>query len=1378
MANGFYGSLSKIQKINFQFDRVFPNRAAMDQEADLGYYIAEGGREKLDPVLVGRYVLVDYHEGDIVDKTVRIGYNVNGDIMAAPGISFGDGDGEVPINNDDRITVIGSYDANDNYTPYNVPKVYKYPFLTTPINYTSNNNNADSYSTYERNLIIDGEQYINIGRGWDSTVWQKTYQGGKAKYIMIAELNAFNPTIALAPEPPHRIPLSPYIGDDSTLDFYRIHMETPAGIRIKRAELLQESIHTPRNTYTDWDHSQDVTTYPSDVTGDYPTVNDVYSNQPLAIYYNKKGFNKFVSASNALEALGIPNSSDYANYPIRNGLKYESKDFIGFTLSGRSGKFYSAQASKPEVDMYELSIMLPSIGETISKIYDLVYGKNRYYNTDGLHLYYKDPSLVSTDTVDYTTAYFANEDAGIGFRNVDTYWNSYQGIRSYKKDGTNEKFDSAGLSTLAGVINSAHDLMGMIVRDYDELIISDDAVKRWDPTKIYFKDNKYYIKNKTYDWNPYSPNQISSNVYSPVYFLPQTIQKQNGELSDDIDPDKAYFIDVRDNLYRESWEEYPVITDEEVYDSGKNSLFGKQYINYIKVKNESDLIEGATYGIIQQVSPEDDEVIVDFDSNHEYYFYDTTVKQLRGVYRLRSDDPNSGPSYDGEKNKGIYYDLSLISNLEDIRQQTTFYIPNIYYIKNNDTGVTVKATFGSLQEFLGKKSYSSVNDTQYSFYTEVKIGQGTLIEEDTSSFDLKYNNVPDDVNRYSYDNGVLTIYNDSTHSAVIDTITFEIEDGFGTIEFEDLEYQIPVGYRTKQYTNSEKKVYYTKDEIFMSGLDPNEYNIPKYGSKPNTGAGTVDVLIPDDNTRLLELVDFEEEKYFYRRSETDIIMEDLTHLMQKSGQERNKNHQYYAIDWQSIKIVLNNAGGNYYKTADGDYKLYPCLHGEDPTQNINPALAGETRLPVQPLFIPITKIENTRIFRPDTYYINSAGTGKAAALPTETSPTAYYERIGNIVGNSEPMWPDGMEWNEETLSNGVQLGSRTIKWEAKEINGMAKDFNTMHGLILKVYQLLQSDDKNTRDPYTVQGILNKCRDVLISLENMGYSFHSVTLKNKNGENQLIEATSPSASINLISDTNSIELSEKDGAVSIDLAEKYRDWVVPNKDGNETSLTFNNQGKISLDNNTFKLSSTIKRISKEFVLTPNSSAWKCSTASESIYVPVYIVLNGNNNKPAYLTVGESDGYNSLQENDKLNFYFYNDYEQTKLLGELKNVLVTKDGTVLVYDGTCIDPWVASSIIKAIKLEVIRNNSIYATGVAFNDNAANAENSFNSYTLDELEISNSVNEYLTANNSSFKYKDNSVVTSISDPMTMEWKASENTFYINVNGTPLLRIVKSED
>ena len=87
----------------------------------------------------------------------------------------------------------------------------------------------------------------------------------------------------------------------------------------------------------------------------------------MAIYFNKKGLNKFISASNALETLeeeekvGITDSN------------HKAKNFISFTPTGKSGKVYEGDPQRrgvlsTAVDTYELSIMLPSIGETVSKI--------------------------------------------------------------------------------------------------------------------------------------------------------------------------------------------------------------------------------------------------------------------------------------------------------------------------------------------------------------------------------------------------------------------------------------------------------------------------------------------------------------------------------------------------------------------------------------------------------------------------------------------------------------------------------------------------------------------------------------------------------------------------------------------------------------------------------------------------------------------------------------------------------------------------------------------------------------------------------------------------------------------------------------------------
>ena len=51
---------------------------------------------------------------------------------------------------------------------------------------------ACAYYNVDREYAASlGEQ---IGRGWDSTVWQKVYENGEEKYVMIAELNTVVPT--------------------------------------------------------------------------------------------------------------------------------------------------------------------------------------------------------------------------------------------------------------------------------------------------------------------------------------------------------------------------------------------------------------------------------------------------------------------------------------------------------------------------------------------------------------------------------------------------------------------------------------------------------------------------------------------------------------------------------------------------------------------------------------------------------------------------------------------------------------------------------------------------------------------------------------------------------------------------------------------------------------------------------------------------------------------------------------------------------------------------------------------------------------------------------------------------------------------------------
>jgi hypothetical protein len=81
---------------------------------------------------------------------------------------------------------------------------------------------------------------------------------------------------------------------------------------------------------------------------------------------------------------------------------------------------------------------LPSIGNSIAKMWNIVYGN-----------------------------YEQNGNSNI--RNQDIAWDSYNGLRMVKEDknGNGFTFEPDQVNTLAGVINSVHDLMGMIIENPD-----------------------------------------------------------------------------------------------------------------------------------------------------------------------------------------------------------------------------------------------------------------------------------------------------------------------------------------------------------------------------------------------------------------------------------------------------------------------------------------------------------------------------------------------------------------------------------------------------------------------------------------------------------------------------------------------------------------------------------------------------------------------------------------------------------------------------------------------------------------------------------------------------------------------------------------------
>ena len=77
--------------------------------------------------------------------------------------------------------------------------------------------------------------------------------------------------------------------------------------------------------------------------------------------------------------------------------KWTLKDSIAFRPSGLSGNTYNKHGGLGTLfnnealpDTYELSVMLPSLGQAMSDIWDIVYGKSTVYDINGRTLWHKE----------------------------------------------------------------------------------------------------------------------------------------------------------------------------------------------------------------------------------------------------------------------------------------------------------------------------------------------------------------------------------------------------------------------------------------------------------------------------------------------------------------------------------------------------------------------------------------------------------------------------------------------------------------------------------------------------------------------------------------------------------------------------------------------------------------------------------------------------------------------------------------------------------------------------------------------------------------------------------------------------------------------------
>lgn len=1106
---GFYGNIKNTSRTQFSFDRIYANRVEMDTMANLdGIYAGRFILIEYDTNATSAFYPTGYLKDGIVysaipntanggvypyqicpeDSTENTSYYITSGtlIRVAPENNFdktfynADGtESEIPL--DVYFFASGKtltktvpkyyYDSNSNdffeaidedgqiryqELSYAEMKVFNEKGTSSIVNtYTS-------YDNYIRNYNIDRIKY-GVSRGYDSTVWQKVYENSSAKYVMVAELNSVVPTFDLAADSPTMTPILPHFDVDSTNVYYKLHMQPQWGFRIKGSDPDQK---TPRLTSSGEvipssyiAARKDNKEYPSDATTtwmnqtynfnngetsdrifikddgngnpDWIKVGDERDDQekvPAAIYFNKAGFDpKTVSYSFDKEYSNW-NTSDNTEF------KYLVTDEITLSPSGQSGHSYSVHGQKglrnPAPDIQELAIMLPSIGDSMASIWDLIYG--------GRNL---DPDAKE--------------------RNLDVSWynakavSNKAGIRLINTLGPGRyDYNPKAASTVAGILNSAQDLMGMIITDEQP---EDEASANGDYIYYNKETQKYYFKHKTFeyiekvfennripdDYNSYEP--IELRAWNKAYFYIDTATTAGWEfvLEDKFYPDRKYIqTGYIDNAMKEIALSAEYKPDGSFFIRGHDVYEGGSGYNYFVASHEL------------------------FNPDHKYYELTPSKNQL------------------GEKEAIYIPNTYYYIDYEYVELTPTTYEPNVYYFQwgLNNLGYT---EYRLATEEDMNAHIDGMGNPVTAFYKRRYILDTSLKKQNR----IYYRVVPNGEqtsNAYYKQNKYAIAQPDMTYEMYSPNTYYYI----GTKE--DIE---SGGYQYELISGT----YYIKDTSSYNSEDAfkeanHEYFSIKIEYELVQGKDVIEIT--DDNAVKVEymrdLTEFQTgdidlgfgTDVFY----TFVDSEGATRYIEVNYNNFNKSYnpitQNYALIVMDFKVIGEpyHANGYYYKVTDPASSKF----GSYLIDNSSKITAGRQYYE----FVPAEGFDYsgdylTGYYSEGYYYIEyPKGSGNFILIQeSEWDPDKKYLDPSlklYVKEDTEGIYDVGAEWPMEVkqIPNGVTLATREDVWELKELPSFGDKLVTLHGMLLALYRHLDETDDLTRDTTTARGSINQFNDLM------------------------------------------------------------------------------------------------------------------------------------------------------------------------------------------------------------------------------------------------------------------------------------------------------------
>lgn len=527
-----YGNVLETSKLVFQFDKIFSNRHEMDLACAAG----------TDNIYAGRFVLVKYDSNtDYTTQSFIYGYSDGGTTLYAdagmtmPYIfstftqvsspSADDWEDYYYLLNYKYVKLLSRDLFNSGVTYYtadadannivgantilqlkdedgNITKTFYHCLTGTsgePAAWETIITDAN-YQDYFTNFWIDAAVY-GAGfdeRGYDATVWQKSYRSGAGEFILIARLNATTPGFELVADVPSMNPTSPYVDGNSTDNFYRIKVPSHWGLQMKPAE-IDEATEEP------------ILSDQLDATGD-----------PVEIYMN----------------LGGPNNTTYHINESHKDTTVNNE--ILLTPTGKSGRIYDGEEKN---DTLELSVHMPAIGNMIDTGYDLIYGPGRSIGieTDGL--------VRARDINWYDAEENALQQNGATYLGGKTYdLTSLAGIINTMHNRLGQIIKT--LNTKPG-----SDSISQYSSDYIYYIEDEDKYYRIGPSYQYTE-----LTNADYVFTPVEYNPIT--YITDTYYYKDGNEYLISKGIDDVnDPPQLYQKSVAREMYHEATDLVPFLSN-------------------------------------------------------------------------------------------------------------------------------------------------------------------------------------------------------------------------------------------------------------------------------------------------------------------------------------------------------------------------------------------------------------------------------------------------------------------------------------------------------------------------------------------------------------------------------------------------------------------------------------------------------------------------------------------------------------------------------------------------------------------------------------------------------------------------------------------------